>query len=77
MTLAFDVTVTAVQELSPTFRRITFGGYSLRDFGVAGDMLDLRVKLMIPSVDPSGRALPLPALKLGEASWYREWLAMD
>jgi iron complex transport system ATP-binding protein len=35
MTLAFDVTVTAVQELSPNFRRITFGGYSLRDFGVA------------------------------------------
>ena len=35
MTLAFDVTVSAVQELSPNFRRITFGGYSLRDFGVA------------------------------------------
>ncbi|WP_284975057.1 siderophore-interacting protein [Arthrobacter sp. efr-133-TYG-104] len=77
MTLAFDVTVTAVQELSPTFRRITFGGYSLRDFGVAGDTLDLRVKLMIPSMEPTGRAIPLPAFKLEEASWYREWLAMD
>ena len=30
MTLAFEVQVTAVQELSPNFRRITFGGYSLR-----------------------------------------------
>ncbi|MGO4147845.1 siderophore-interacting protein [Paenarthrobacter sp. YAF11_1] len=77
MTLAFDVTVTAVQELSPNFRRITFGGYSLRDFGVAGDTLDLRVKLMIPSFDASGNVIPLPAFKMEEAGWYQEWLAMD
>lgn len=77
MTLAFDVTVTAVQELSPNFRRITFGGYSLRDFGVAGDTLDLRVKLMIPSFDASGNVIPLPPFKMEEAGWYQEWLAMD
>ncbi|MGA8790029.1 MAG: siderophore-interacting protein [Paenarthrobacter sp.] len=77
MTLAFDVTVTAVQELSPNFRRITFGGYSLRDFGVAGDTLDLRVKLMIPSFDASGNVIPLPAFKMEEAGWYQEWLSMD
>ncbi|MGO4434489.1 siderophore-interacting protein, partial [Paenarthrobacter sp. RAF9] len=77
MTLAFDVNVTAVQELSPNFRRITFGGYSLRDFGVAGDTLDLRVKLMIPSFDASGQQIPLPPFKMEEAGWYREWLAMD
>ncbi|MCD4852673.1 siderophore-interacting protein [Arthrobacter sp. AK01] len=77
MTLAFDVTVTAVQELSPNFRRITFGGYSLRDFGVAGDTLDLRVKLMIPSFDAAGQQIPLPAFRMEEAGWYQEWLAMD
>ncbi|UXM91342.1 siderophore-interacting protein [Paenarthrobacter sp. JL.01a] len=77
MTLAFDVTVTAVQELSPNFRRITFGGYSLRGFGVAGDTLDLRVKLMIPSFDADGNALPLPPFKMEDAGWYKEWLAMD
>jgi NADPH-dependent ferric siderophore reductase len=77
MTLAFDVTVSAVQELSPNFRRITFGGYSLRNFGVAGDTLDLRVKLMIPSLDEAGQPLPLPEFTMEEAGWYQEWLAMD
>lgn len=77
MTLAFDVTVSAVQELSPTFRRITFGGYSLRDFGVHGGTLDLRVKLMIPSVAADGSRLPLPAFQMEQSGWYKEWLAMD
>lgn len=77
MTLAFDVTVTAVQELSPNFRRITFGGYSLRDFGVHGGTLDLRVKLMIPSLGEDGTRLPLPVFQMEQSGWYREWLAMD
>jgi NADPH-dependent ferric siderophore reductase len=77
MTLAFEVTVSSVQELSPNFRRITFGGYSLRDFGVHGDTLDLRIKLMIPSLAADGSPLPLPVFEMAEAGWYREWLAMD
>ncbi|MHC6222618.1 siderophore-interacting protein [Arthrobacter sp. MMS24-S77] len=77
MTLAFDVTVTAVQDLSPNFRRITFGGYCLRGFGVSGSTLDLRIKLMIPSLDADGRPLPLPAFETADAGWYQEWLAMD
>jgi iron complex transport system ATP-binding protein len=77
MTLAFEVTVSSVQELSPSFRRITFGGYSLRDFGVHGDTLDLRIKLMIPSLAADGTQLPLPVFEMAEAGWYREWLAMD
>ena len=77
MTLAFDVTVSSVQELSPNFRRITFGGYSLRDFGVHGDTLDLRVKLMIPSLAPDGTRLPLPVFEMEQTGWYQEWLAMD
>jgi iron complex transport system ATP-binding protein len=77
MTLAFDVTVSAVQALSPNFRRITFGGYSLRDFGVHGGTLDLRVKLMIPSLAEDGAQLPLPVFQMDQSGWYREWLAMD
>ncbi|MGN7201536.1 siderophore-interacting protein [Arthrobacter sp. SAFR-044] len=77
MSLAFEVTVSAVQQLSPTFRRITFGGYSLRDFGVHSETLDLRIKLLIPSKAPDGAELPLPAFDTGHAGWYRDWLAMD
>ncbi|MET3919587.1 NADPH-dependent ferric siderophore reductase [Arthrobacter sp. UYEF20] len=77
MTLAFDVQVTAVQQLTPTFRRITFGGYSLRGFGVHGSTLDLRVKLMIPSLAADGTQVPLPEFRMAESGWYREWLAMD
>jgi iron complex transport system ATP-binding protein len=77
MTLTFAVQVTAVQQLSPNFRRITFGGYSLRSFGVHGSTLDLRVKLMIPSLAADGTAVPLPEFRTEQAGWYREWLAMD
>ncbi|XAS67242.1 siderophore-interacting protein [Micrococcaceae bacterium Sec5.7] len=77
MTLAFGVTVSAVQELSPNFRRVTFGGYSLRDFGVHGGTLDLRVKLMIPSLAEDGSQIPLPKFEMEQDGWYQEWLAMD
>ena len=77
MTLAFEVTVSSVQELSPNFRRITFGGYSLRDFGVHGETLDLRIKLMIPSLAEDGSQVPLPVFEMAQAGWYREWLDMD
>ena len=43
LTQAFEVQVTAVQELGPNFRRVTLGGYSLRNFGVHGSTLDLRI----------------------------------
>ena len=77
MTLAFDVQVTAVQQLGPNFRRITLGGYSLRNFGVHGSPLDLRIKLMIPSLASDGSTLPLPEFRTEQAGWYRQWLAMD
>ncbi|MBT2533718.1 siderophore-interacting protein [Arthrobacter sp. ISL-48] len=77
MTLAFEVSVSSVLELSPNFRRITFGGYSLRNFGVHGDTMDLRIKLMIPSLAQDGSQLPLPAFRMDQAGWYREWLDMD
>ena len=42
-----------------------------------GDTLDLRIKLMIPSLAEDGTELPLPAFEMTQAGWYREWLAMD
>jgi iron complex transport system ATP-binding protein len=77
MTLAFDVTVSAVQELSPNYRRITFGGYSLRNFGVHGKTLDLRIKVVIPSLAEDGTPLPVPSFRMDQSGWYQEWLAMD
>ncbi|WP_043441565.1 siderophore-interacting protein [Arthrobacter sp. L77] len=77
MVLAFDVVVTAVQDLTPTFRRITFGGACLTGFGVAGDTLDLRIKIVIPS---EGRACPDIAAMMGDgdaAGWYQRWLGLD
>ncbi|MHA7179203.1 siderophore-interacting protein [Arthrobacter sp. MDB2-24] len=77
MVLAFDVVVTAVQDLGATFRRITFGGACLEAFGVAGDSLDLRIKVIIPS---AGRQCPDIAglMERGNASnWYQLWLGME
>ena len=77
MVLAFDVVVTAVQDLSATFRRITFGGACLKDFGVAGATLDLRIKIVIPS---PGRQCPDIAgmMKSGDATnWYQRWLGLE
>lgn len=59
--LAFGVAVDRIEDLSPSYRRITFRGESLRRFGVEGPTLDLRIKVMIPSVDAEGRQIPLPA----------------
>lgn len=75
MVLAFDVTVAAVQDLGPTFRRITFSGACLAGFGVAGAPLDLRIKIVIP---PAGRPGPDLAgmLRDGEGSWYQRWLGL-
>lgn len=77
MVLAFDVAVTRVQDLSATFRRITFGGACLSAFGVAGDTLDLRIKIVIPA---RGRRCPDIAglMRSGDpATWYQAWLGME
>ncbi|MGM0928355.1 MAG: siderophore-interacting protein [Actinomycetota bacterium] len=90
--LAFGVAVSRVEDLSPSYRRITFSGESLRRFGVDGPTLDLRIKVMIPSLGADGQRLPLPpfgvstsstngtstdtAVELG-GGWYQQWLAMD
>jgi iron complex transport system ATP-binding protein len=77
--LAFDVAVTRVRDIGPDFRRITFGGESLRSFGVQGPTRDLRIKIMIPSI-ADGREVPLPDLagSIGAGhGWYQQWRQLD
>ncbi|WP_240373222.1 siderophore-interacting protein [Brevibacterium zhoupengii] len=79
---AFEATVIGIEDLSPVFRRITFGGEGLRDFGCSGHPRDLRFKLIIPSA-----GAPKPEFDLirfldeqdpdSGVSWYQAWLQLD
>lgn len=64
------VAVTRVQQLSPSFIRITFGGDDLAEFGPRDRVLDQRIKLIFPS---PGATLPEFIL---DAEWYQSWLAL-
>lgn len=75
MAIAFAVQVTAVQDLGANFRRITFGGYSLRQFGVHGELLDARIKVIIPPRTADGWA-ELPEFDAHDEGWYQQWLAL-
>lgn len=61
--------VCAVERVSPTFVRVTFGGRDLDDFGTPGAVLDQRIKIIFPSL---GRALP----EFPTGDWYAAWLAI-
>jgi len=76
MAIAFPVQVTAVQELGANYRRITFGGYSLRQFGVHGELLDVRIKLVIPPC-VNGEYAETSGLDMHTADWYQEWRSLD
>ncbi|GAB3524084.1 siderophore-interacting protein [Arthrobacter monumenti] len=77
--LTFEVEVAGIAELSPNFRRITFTGERLAQFsrgpvderGIRST-LDLRIKLMVPSLGH-----PLPRFGTLAQGWYQQWLAMD
>lgn len=75
---AFEVRVSAVAQLTPHFRRITFVGPDLDLFGsnADGQTLDLRIKVMIPS---PGHALPELSNIRGslQEDWYQSWLSLD
>lgn len=62
--------VEKVEQVSPSFRRITFGGPELFALGMDGPALDQRIKLIFP-----GAAGTLPELQQ-RPDWYREWLAL-
>ncbi|MBE8147077.1 siderophore-interacting protein [Brevibacterium casei] len=65
---AFEATVIGIEDLSPAFRRITFGGPGLAGFGVTDHPRDLRIKLVIPQ---AARPLPLSTLWGSSASRHR------
>ncbi|MET1036017.1 MAG: SIP domain-containing protein [Arthrobacter sp.] len=87
-TLAYALTAVAVQDLGPSFRRITFTGADLAHFGTGGHPLDLRIKMIIPphadaDVHP-GTADHFAGLRPGgtvsdedATGWYRRWLSID
>ena len=62
--------VRAVERVSPSFVRITFGGADLDDFGTPGDVYDARIKLVFPPA--SG---VLPAIDRDTEDWWAAYLA--
>lgn len=78
---AFEATVIGIEDLSPAFRRITFGGAGLAEFGIAGHPRDLRFKLVIPPGGAAAPAFDLPQFFAEQAqagtSWYQAWLQLD
>ncbi|KRA23165.1 siderophore-interacting protein [Microbacterium sp. Root61] len=61
----FRATVTSITDLTPSFRRFTFGGDDLAVYGDPG--LDQRVKIVFPTSTAS-----LDAMPTGE-DWYTQW----
>jgi NADPH-dependent ferric siderophore reductase len=68
--LVTQVTVEAVEQLSPAFVRVTFGGPGLGDLSTA-DGFDTRFKVVFPG--PTGE---LPPLAATPEEWQAGWLAM-
>lgn len=64
----FRARVTAVTDLTPSFRRFTFGGDDLADYGDPG--FDQRIKVVFPT-ETAG----LDAMPTGD-DWYAEWREM-
>ena len=62
------VAVRSTTRLSPSFVRIVLGGPELAGFGVAGPVLDQRIKLLLPG--PTG----LPQLRA--ESWWTDLQAL-
>lgn len=63
--------VRTVEQVSPNFVRITFGGAELADFGTPGDMFDVRIKLIFPPA--SG---VVPPLDRTADDWWGAFLAI-
>jgi iron complex transport system ATP-binding protein len=78
---AFDATVIAVEDLSPAFRRITFGGDGLAGFGPNTHPRDLRIKLIIPPGQATAPQFDLLGFLAEQeeagVSWYQAWLQVD
>lgn len=66
----FDVRVVAVQRLSPSFVRVSFGGRNLAAFADHGH--DQRIKLVLPLEVPSAGAEDFSCFPR-ESDWYGQW----
>ena len=64
----FRARVTAIADVTPSFRRFTFGGDDLADYGDPG--LDQRIKIVFPTP-----AIGLDEMPVGE-DWYAQWRAL-
>lgn len=62
--------VESIDDVSPTFRRITFSGPELHALAVDGPFYDQRIKLILPNA-----AGALPQIPAAE-DWYQQWLAL-
>lgn len=65
----FRAEVTAITDLTPSFRRFTFGGPDLADYGDPG--FDQRIKIVFPTP-----RTPIDAMPTGE-DWWTQWREMD
>lgn len=67
--------VLAVDRVSPTFARVTFGGDAIAEFGTPGQTLDQRIKFIFPA---DGHGLPVldPETAAESGGWYSAWLAI-
>ncbi|GGM37800.1 siderophore-interacting protein [Microbacterium saperdae] len=63
--------VRAVNRVSPSFVRVTFGGDELFEFGTPGEVFDSRIKLIFPPA--SG---VLPTLDRENGDWWGSFLAV-
>ena len=64
----FRVPVTAITDLTPSFRRFTFGGPDLADYGDPG--FDQRIKVVFPTANVGLDAMP------DCDDWYTQWREM-
>lgn len=65
----FRARVSAITDLTPSFRRFTFAGPDLGDYGDPG--LDQRIKIVFPTA-----RTPIDDMPTG-ADWWDSWRAMD
>ncbi|GAA3020744.1 siderophore-interacting protein [Microbacterium dextranolyticum] len=65
----FPVKVSAITQLTPSFRRFTFRGDDLADYGDPG--FDQRIKIVFPTA-----STPLSAMPTG-ADWWTRWRELD
>ncbi len=63
--------VRAVERVSPSFVRVTFGGADLDEFGTPGDVFDARIKIIFP---PS--PFSIPPIDRDTDDWWGSYLAV-